>query len=241
MTMDLKGKIAVITGAGGGIGSEIVKSLKSGGVRCVVIEKEKSLLEGIMDILDGDQNYIFECDFSKPADVERLGEELSAKFPAIDFLFNIAGIGIYKNIEDLAIGEWEKSININLTAPFILTKKLIPSLKKSDDAVVVNIGSGMGVIPTPGRVAYCSTKFGLRGMSLTLAEEFKGKNISFVLMTLGSVMTNFGTGGLTLRKKLEEEGKKYLDPVDIAQKIIGIIKDKDRHAEYKIYPEGYEE
>jgi len=238
--MNLKGKIAVITGAGGGIGSELVKELKNEGVKIVLIEKDKSLLESLTDILDGDRGYIFECDFSKPTQVEKLGEELAAKFPVVDFLFNIAGIGIYKNIEDLTIGEWKKSVNINLTAPFILTKKLLPSLEKSEDAVVLNVGSGMGIMPVAGRVVYCATKFGLRGMSLTLSKEFKAKNIGFVLMTLGSVMTGFGTGGLSLRKKLESEGKKYLNPADVAQKIIEIIKDQNRKPEYQIYPEGYE-
>ncbi len=239
--MDLAGKVAVITGAGGGIGSEIVKKLKAERAKVVLIEKDKSLLESLMDVLDGDESSIFECDFSDPAQVEKLGEDLSVKFPVVDFLFNVAGIGIYKNLEDLTVSDWKKSIDINLTAPLILTKKLLPSLKNSESAVVVNIGSGMGILPMAGRVAYCSTKFGLRGMSLTLAKEFGGRNVGFVLMTLGSVMTGFGTGGLALRKKLESEGKKYLGPTDVARKIIEIVKDKDRKAEYKIYPEGYGE
>lgn len=238
--MDLKGKIAVVTGAGGGIGSEIVRGLKKEGARTVLIEKEKSLLEGIMDILDGDEGFIFECDFSKSEEVEKLSREISGKFPKIDFLFNVAGIGIYKEIGDLSIEDWQRSVDINLTAPLIMIKRLLPSLENSGDSVVVNIGSGKGIIPTAGQVPYCSTKFGLRGMSLSLSKEFKNKNIDFVLMTLGSVMTNFGTGGIAQRKKLQEEGKKYLDPKDVAQKIIDIVKSEDREPEYKIYPEGYE-
>jgi len=237
--MNLKGKIAVVTGSGGGIGSETVKALKRDGVKLILVEKEKSLLEGIIDILDGDEGNIFECDFGNPTDVGRLAKELSARVPVIDFLFNIAGLGIYKNIDDLTVDEWQKSVDINLTAPFVLIKELLPSLKKSDGAVVVNIGSGMGVIPTAGRVAYCSTKFGLRGMSLSLSKEFKDRNVSFVLMTLGSVMTSFGTGELASKKKLESEGKKYLDPCEVANKIIEIVKDENRDAEYEIYPEGY--
>lgn len=238
--MNLKRRIAVVTGAGGGIGSEIVRLLKKEGVRTVLVEKEKSLLEGIMDILDGDESYIYECDFSKPAEVGRLSKELSEKFPKVDLLFNVAGIGIYKNLEDLSIEEWQKSIDINLIAPLIMTKGLLSSLENSEEAVVVNIGSGKGVIPAAGQVAYSSTKFGLRGMSLSLSREFEGKNIDFVLMTLGSVMTNFGTGGMAQRKKFEEAGKKYLDPKVVARKMIDIVKSESREAEYKIYPEGYE-
>src|SRR3989344_7432712 len=124
--MELRGKTAVITGAKGGLGSLLVRKLEDEGVVCISIDKE-------------------ECDFSSVKEVERLVEDLKLKFEKIDFLFNVAGVGIYKNISDLSIDEWLNSLTINLTAPFILIRGLLPEL-------VINFGSGMGVTPTPGRV-----------------------------------------------------------------------------------------
>ena len=77
-------------------------------------------------------------------------------------------------------------------------------------------------------------------MSLTLSKEYKNQGIDFVHMALGSIMTDFGTGGMEKREELAANGKKYLDPDEIAQKVIDIIKDNARQEEYVIYPEGYE-
>lgn len=238
--MDLKGKIVVIVGAGGAMGSRIVRLLKKEGANLILIEKTESLLESIVDVLDGNKTSVFECDMSNLSEVEKIADEIATKFPKIDIVINASGVGIYKNIKDLEIKEWEDSININLNSPFILIKKLITSLQNSGQGVAVNLGSGMAVIAKAGRVAYCASKFGLRGMSLTLSKEYKNQGIDFVHMTLGSIMTDFGTGGMEKREELAANGKKYLDPDDVAQKIIEIVKDEKRQEEYVIYPEGYE-
>lgn len=238
--MNLNGKTAVITGAGGGLGSLLVKQLDKEGVKCILVEKEKNLFDELMDLLEGKDHIFFECDFGNESDVESLVDKISLETRNVDMLFNLAGVGIYKNIGELTIEEWKKSVSINLTAPFILTKGLLPFLIQSGGTLVVNFGSGMGVIPTAGRVAYCASKFGLRGMSLALSKEFEDKNIDFCLMTLGSIMTDFGTGGLDIRKKFEKQGKKYLDPLEVIKKVLEIVKSEKRNEEYVIYPEGYE-
>lgn len=221
-------KTAIITGANGGIGKLLVKKLEGEGIRCVCIDKEGT---------DGD-NFL-PCDFTKQEEVENLVNTITEKFESTDMLINLAGIGIYKNIEDLSLKEWNDSMTVNLTSPFILTKGLLPLLKKSGKGVVVNFGSGMGVEPTAGRIAYCASKFALRGLSLTLSKEFKDNDVKMIHLTLGSIMTNFGTGGLALRKKLEKEGKNYLDPNKVVEKVIGIINSSDPKPEYVFYPEGY--
>lgn len=221
-------KTAIVTGANGGIGKILVKKFEEEGIRCVCIDKEGTM----------DDNFL-PCDFTKQEEVENLVNTVTGKFESIDMLINLAGIGIYKNIEDLSLNEWNDSMTINLTSPFILMKGLLPLLKKSGNGIVINFGSGMGVEPTPGRIAYCSSKFALRGLSLTLSKEFKGNNVKMVHLTLGSIMTNFGTGGLELRKKLEKEGKNYLDPNEVVEKVVGIINSSDPEPEYVIYPKGY--
>jgi len=180
-----------------------------------------------------------EVDLTDEKQILTAVNKISSKYSKIDYLFHVAGIGIYKKIEDLTISEWRESVAVNFTAPFILTKTLLPLLKKSDDPLVISWGSGMGVMPKANRVAYCATKFGLRGLSLTLFKEFKKKDVDFVLLTLGSVMTSFGTGGLIYRKKLEKKGKHYLEIQDVIDKVVEIMSEKSRKAEYALYPPGY--
>lgn len=221
--MDIKEKIAVVTGANGAIGSALVKKLIECGVKCISIDLEHE----------------YSCDFSNPQDVIKLAETLKAKFPNIDYLYNIAGIGIYKNIEDLSVEEWETAFAINVTAPFIFSKYLSSNMRSSENPMIFNIGSGMGVISAADRSSYCSSKFALRGLSLSLHKELKPKNIDVCLFTLGSIMTPFGTGGIDKRKELERLGKKYLTVEEVTEKIIAITKSTNREEEYTMYPEGY--
>jgi len=130
---NLKGKIAVITGAGGGIGNVLANQLEKEGVICIRVDRQNELLN----------KPYFECDFSKEKEVTKLVKEISSKYNKIDMLYNIAGIGIYKNIDDLRISEWANSIAVNLTAPLLFIKGLLSLLKKSDQAFVLNFGSGI--------------------------------------------------------------------------------------------------
>lgn len=238
--MTLKGKMAVVTGAGGGIGSGLVKRLKKEEVKLILIEKDLSLFEHLADVLDGPNIKKMEADLSKPEEIVKVCEEIKKGTDKVDFLFNVAGIGIYKPIEELTLEEWQSSMNINVTAAFLLSKELMPLLKKSNDSLIVNIGSGMGVMALPNRAAYCSSKFALRGLSLTLSREYKDRNIGVILMTLGSIMTPFGPGGLEKRKELQKKGKKYFTPEQVVEKIINTLNDPNRPEEVVYYPEDYE-
>jgi len=224
--MNIKGKIAVVTGAKGGIGSVLVRRLLGEGVECIEVDKN------IKFPIFGTFN------FARPRSTEGFANYVKSNYGSIDFLFNVAGVGIYAPIDELDYKQWSDSININLTAPFVLTKELLPLLERSKNPMVLNVGSGMGVLPKADRTAYCSSKFGLRGLSLSLNKELK--NVDVCLLTLGSVMTNFGTGGIRKRQELEKAGKKYLTSSEVVSKIIDIAKSDKRKGEYTFYPKGYE-
>lgn len=221
--MDLTGRVAVVTGAGGSIGGAIVEKLEENGVTCVRVDRDFDL----------------GCDFSLQDEVEKLASEIIKKYPKIDYLFNVAGVGIYKSLEKLSLKEWNDSFSINVTSAFILSKILLPALKESGKGLIFNIGSGMGVIPASGRISYCSSKFALRGFSLSLAKELKKEKIDVCILTLGSVMTPFGSGGIDKRKELERAGKKYLTTKEVANKIFEIVISDNKEEEYVFYPEGY--
>lgn len=239
--MKLKGKIAVVTGAAGGIGSTIVKQLDKEQVVCILVERDEASVKSLTSSLQGKNHRYFVCDFRDTSKILDLARKIKKTYKKIDLLINVAGIGIYKSIEDIGLSEWEDSLTINLTAPFLLTKELIPVLNKSESPLVINIGSGTGRMPFANRVAYCSSKYGLRGMTLTLAKEYEGKKLKFCLITLGSVMTNFGSGGIEARKKKQREGKKYLTSEWVAKKLIEIIEDDKRETEVVLFPSNYKE
>jgi len=234
-------KIAVITGAAGGIGSAIVKQLDKEQVACVLVERDEASVKSLISSLQGKNHRYFVCDFRDTSKILDLARKIKKIYKKIDLLINVAGIGIYKSIEDIRLSEWEDCLAINLTAPLLLTKELIPVLNKSESPLVINIGSGAGIMPFKNRVAYCSSKYGLRGMTLTLAKEYEGRKLKFCLITLGSVMTDFGPGGIEARKKKQREGKKYLTSEWVAKKLIEIIKDDKRETEIVLFPSNYKE
>jgi len=237
--MELKDKVAVMVGATGGMGMEVCKTMYKAGVKLIILARTEEKLKSLSAQF-GDCDY-FVCDLSKPETITQVCSQIVAKYPIVDLLLNAAGIGVYKPIEEVTEAEWVDSFNTNVTASYLFTKYLLTALKQSPKAFVINWGSGMGTIPTAGRSVYCMTKFALRGMSLSLAKEFERTSISIVHLTLGSVLTDFGP--MTLKEKEIEnlEGKTYLTPQYVAEKVVEIIKSDQSDSEVPIYPTGYTE
>ena len=237
--MKLKNKTVAITGVTGGMGRELVRALDKEGVKFILISKTEAELENLSKTLKNKNNKYFACDFTKQEDVLGLCSDINKEFESVDVLINLAGIGIYKPLEEASLEEWNNSLNIGVTASFILTKGIIGLLKRSKDSLVVNLSSGAGVIPMAGRSLYCTMKFALRGLTLSLAEEFKRTKPSFCLITLGSVLTSFGPMSLEEKKEKELRGTAYFTPEWVPTKLVEIIKDDNRKVEYTMYPGDY--
>src|SRR3989344_3502140 len=237
--MNLKEKVVVITGATGGIGSELSKAFSQKGARLVLISRNEDKLKDLITKLDGSRHEYIIYDFRNQDNFEELIKELRDKADNIDVLINNAGIGVYKSLEEAEEKDWADSININATFPFLLTKKLLQILQKSEKGIILNVGSGMGRIPSAGRSVYCASKFALRGLSLSLSKEYKRTNIHFVLVTLGSTLTDFGP--MTLKEKQEEslKGKAYFTPEWVAKKFVELIEKDEFEDEIELYPSEY--
>lgn len=215
---NLEGKVAIVTGANGGIGNKLVKELKKEGCQVYTVDKN-----GSVD---------YQIDFNDISDIENVLVAIAMDVSDIDYVFNVAGIGIYGSIDEVDDYDFMCSLKINVLAPFLFIKRLVHQMTKN--SMILNIGSAMGANAVGGRSVYCTSKFALRGMSLSLADEIKGVDIC--LLTLGSVMDNFGTGGIRKRKELERKGKKYLKVEDVVKKIMTITKSSIRQKEYEYYP-----
>ena len=237
--MDLKGKIAVITGSTGGMGRVIVDRLDHEGVVCVLLGTKEDELKTLLGSLKTEGGRYYAANFADEKEMLSASERISKEVGDIDVLINLAGIGIYKQIEDVSLDDWQNSFSVGVTAPYFLTKALIGNLAKSELSLVLNMGSGAGVIPMAGRSVYCASKFALRGATLSLAEEFKKAKPNFCLITMGSTLTPFGPMSLEEKKKEMEEGKAYFTPDWVADKLVSIIKDDARETEYTFYPTDY--
>jgi len=233
--MNIKNKIVIFTGASKGLRKEIAIVLKNSGAFVIGVSRNKDDLKFCDDA--------FSCDLSDEIKVNNCFDNIAKNYKKIDILINNAGIGIYKNFDDLKITDWNTSLNVNLNSIFLITKKILPLMRKNEESLIINIGSGAGVIPMAERAAYCTSKFALRGLTLSLFEEYKGTKIYFGLMTLGSILTSFGNLSITDKKNKQSTGEhSYFLPVFVAEKIKELIEDDYfcEQAEFVMYPPSYE-
>lgn len=259
----------VITGAAGGLGALLARSYAadkdsvSAGtkLRLILLDINDQGLQSLSIQLNDElvslskniELVTVKADLSSQQGIEDAVKSVLERTDRVDLLINNAGIGIYKKFPEVSWRDMQLSMNINLLAPYFLTHGLLPVLKtavqSSTDlrpvSKVINIGSGTGLIAMPGRSPYVISKFALRGMSLAMAAEFSQSTaIAFpqvILMTLGSMLTSFGPLTIEEKRRLKQQGKGYLDPKWVAEKIVEISKLENPEPEYVFYPEGYDD
>lgn len=238
--MDVRDKVVVIIGSTGGIGSEIAKAFSEEGAKLILVGRNEEKLKQLKEDLGSGDNEMIGFDSTRTAELDYLTKRISEMTKVVDVLINAAGVGVYKNLEDVSLKEWEDSFSINVTTPYFLTKELLPFLKQSGESYVINIGSGMGKIPTPCRSVYCATKYALRGMSLSLAAEFYKSSINIIHVALGSTLTEFGPLSIEEKKEENLKGKSYFTPIWVAKRIVSIVKNGEKEVEINLYPSDYQ-
>lgn len=233
--MNLKNKTILITGGSQGIGRALAECLVKEEPNLILVARSEDRLKEFVKKY-GKQHRYYVCDLADHKQVIKLAESIKSGHNNLDILVNAAGVGVYKNLTDVSFENWTDSFSINITAPFLLTKNLLPLLQKAKDSLILNIGSGAGTIPMRGRSTYCATKFALRGWALSLAEEFETKSPRFCLITLGSTITNFS--GMTIEEKEKEhaKGKAYFPVEWVANKLVETIRDDNRQTEVTLFP-----
>jgi short-subunit dehydrogenase len=236
----LKGKKAVVIGASGGIGRVLSMALAMEGTEVFLVARRKNILNALKNKIKdkGGNSHTITADVTKKSGVAKVLRILK-KQKRVDVLIHAAGVGVYKDFEDVTLDEWKKSFDVNVTSVFRVTQKLMPLLKKSKKSYVIATGSGMGKIGVAGRSPYCASKFALRGLMLSLAKEYKKTNVHFILLTMGSILTSFGPLSLEEKAVKKKEGKKYLKPSKLAHTIISKLENDTLERETTIYPSNY--
>jgi 3-oxoacyl-[acyl-carrier protein] reductase len=177
MNISLEGKVAVITGGGGGIGSEIGRQLSSAGAMIVVTyraDSSKPLAEAALSSFSGADHMVVQASVETIDDQQRLARVLSEKYGRVDILVNNAGVTRFVDHDDLENLDDElidKIFRVNWRGSFASIRGLEPLLKKSDDGLVVNISSIAGTTGIGSNVAYCASKSAINTMTKSLARS----------------------------------------------------------------------
>jgi 3-oxoacyl-[acyl-carrier protein] reductase len=191
----LAGQVAVITGAGRGIGRAIALTLAELGARTVLCGRSREALEQTSTAIqsNGGQSSVIECDVTDLHSVEALAERVERTFHRIDILVNNAGIGGAGGpLHLLSPDNWDRVLNTNLRGVYYCIRSLAPFMIKAGNGHIINISSLAGKNALPNGAAYAASKWGLNGLSYSVAEELRAHNIRVSVICPGSVHTEFG-------------------------------------------------
>jgi 3-oxoacyl-[acyl-carrier protein] reductase len=211
----LAGKLALVTGSGKGIGAAIARKLAALGATTVVSGRTRSDLERTATAITqaGGKAAIQECDVSNLKSVEALAQRLGSELGGLHVLVNNAGIGGFKSpLVQMSPEAWDQILNTNLRGVFYCIRSLAPLMIGSGGGHIINISSLAGKNPLPNGAAYAASKWGLNGLSYSVAEELRGNNIRVSVVCPGSTNTDLSP----------HEGKsqeKMLQPDDVAHAI----------------------
>jgi NAD(P)-dependent dehydrogenase (short-subunit alcohol dehydrogenase family) len=164
-----KGKVAIVTGGGQGIGKAIVKRLLEDGLRVVIAEEDEEAGRETLDEYHGLGESVFmHIDISDEAEVKALVRETVASFRRLDVLINNAGVFVNKPLMKVSLKEWNRVLSINLTGTFLCAKYAAPQLAKTRGSIV-NIASTRALMSEPGTEAYSASKGGVVALAHSLA------------------------------------------------------------------------
>ena len=192
MENNLTGRIAVITGGGGGIGRAAAVKLAQCGMKIVLLGGNN--LDNLNAAADDVKQYsactILPGDLTDPDFIQQAAAKIAADFQHIDLLINNAGIAQSTPFEEITLAEFDRIMAINTRAPFMIMQAMLPLLKKSDAATIINIASVVAHSGYPLQSIYTASKHALLGMTKSLAAEYYQDNIRVHAISPGGVYTN---------------------------------------------------
>lgn len=191
MAKELADKVALVTGASRGIGRAISIALAGEGATVVLTARSVEKLEATAEQAKkaGGQAEIVTAELTDEDSIKNLIAAVAEKYGQLDILVNNAGVTHSAKLEETATEDWDKCMQINARAPFILCRDALPLLRKAQTGCIVNISSVVGVKGYPLQSAYTSSKHALRGMTISLAEELRGSSVRVHLLCPGGVDT----------------------------------------------------
>ena len=214
----LSRQVTVVTGAGRGIGAAIAQKLAILGATAVLLGRTESHLRSVADWIkaDGGAAEVVTCDVR---DWKSVGEAAHVidRFGRLDILVNNAGIGGFGGpLHQLAPDDWDGILNTNLRGVYYMIRALAPMMIRARSGHIINISSLAGKNALPNGAAYAASKWGLNGLSYSVAEELRAHNIRVSVVCPGSVDTD-------LSPHAGKDPKKILQPDDVAHAVAMLV------------------
>jgi len=218
MRVKLSGAKVLVTGATSGIGRSLVEELNREGARVIVVARDPAKLERLAERypLAG----VYQCDLGDPVALAKLGDDLLLRHPDLHVLINNAAVQ-----QNLPFDSQESTpegiayeLNTNLLAPVLLCRKLLPLLKRQPEAAILNVTSGLALVPKQSSAVYCGSKGGLRIFTQALRLQLEGSSVR-VIEALPPVVDTPMTEG---------RGRDKVSPDSVAQEMVRALRGRER-------------
>jgi len=189
--MRLKGKIAIVTGAGDGIGEAIAKAYGAEGAVVIGCARTLEKVERVINDIKaaGGEGIAVRADVSKKEDVDNLFKFTKEKYGRVDILANNAGITADGRLVKMSEADWDKVIDINLKGVFLCGQQAALIMLEQNGGVIINTSSVVGLYGNFGQTNYAATKFGVIGMTKTWAKELSPKGVRVCAVAPGFIAT----------------------------------------------------
>jgi NAD(P)-dependent dehydrogenase (short-subunit alcohol dehydrogenase family) len=212
----LKGRTVVVTGASSGIGEACALAFVAKGAKVVLAARRAERLSGLVEKIEseGGQALAVTTDVTNEAAVENLFKQAVDTFGSVDVLVNNAGIADSTPIVEMSLETWHKVIETNLTSAFLCSRAAMRAMQGQGHGRIINIGSISAKVPRQDSPAYAASKFGLAGLTHSLAIDGRPHNIAASIFHPGIVATEIAPGAVKLPKDFAAS------PEDIAEVIV---------------------
>jgi len=217
-THALEGKIALVTGGNRGIGFAIARRLGKMGARVSICGRDQAKLVQSASILRGEgiETLAIRADLRHADEISSLVLKTQQEWGPIDILVNNAGSGLFGPFHEFAETDWDRILDTNLKSVFLLSRAVVPEMIRRQTGHIVNISSLAGKNTFAGGAIYCASKWGLMGLSGSMAEDLRGHGIRVSAICPGSVATEFSGQGI-------KNPLKALQPEDIAHAVAALV------------------
>jgi 3-oxoacyl-[acyl-carrier protein] reductase len=215
----LNGQVAVVTGAGRGIGAAIAQRVAALGATVILCGRTQSTLDATAKtILDaGGKAEVIPCDVTVLHQLEYTAARVDSTFGRLDILVNNAGIGGFNEpLHNLLPDDWDRILNTNLRGVYYAIRSFVPIMIRAYSGHIINISSLAGKNALPNSAAYAASKWGLNGLTYSVAEELRRHNIRVSVVCPGSVDTEFSPHA-------GKDPNKMLQPDDVAHAVAMLV------------------
>ncbi len=212
-------KIAIVTGAGRGIGRAISLFLANAGARVLLTARTETELKSVEEEIRtaGGEARIFPADLTRDDDIQKIVDLALGEWGSIDYLINNAGWGRKGPIVKARLEDWEQTFRVNLRAPMVLSRLVLPTLLAKGEGAIINLSSISGKTGQANSAAYSASKFGLIGFTESLYEEVRETGIKVAVILPGFVDTPL----IPLNRQLDRS--KMIRPEDVAHAVYYVL------------------